>query len=50
MQSRCSIDVVILLLRSSGGGGGLEKLLLKLTSAKAEVDVDAELGNMHFQK
>ena len=50
MQSRCSIDVVkyffgILLLRSCGwvGGGGVEKLELKLTSAK--VEVEAELGN-----
>ena len=52
MQSRCSIDGVkyffglgILLLRSCGwvGGGGVEKLRLKLTSAK--VEVEAELGN-----
>ena len=27
-------------------GGGLEKWRLKLTSAKVEVEVEAELGNM----
>ena len=26
-------------------GGGVEKLRLKLTSAKVEVEVEAELGN-----
>ena len=46
MQSRCSINVVILLLRS--GGGGVEKSRLKLTSAKVEVEVEAELGNISF--
>ena len=43
MQSRCSIDVVILHLRSCGGG--VEKLRLKLASAKVEVEVESELGN-----
>ena len=34
-----------LLLRSVLGGGGVEKWGLKLTSAKVEVEVEAELGN-----
>ena len=29
------------------GGGGVEKWRLKLTSAKVEVEVEAELGNFH---
>ena len=42
-----------LLLRSGGGGGGggggVEKWRLKLTSAKVEVEVEAELGKIiHF--
>ena len=28
-----------------GRGGGVEKIRLKLTSAKVEVEVEAELGN-----
>ena len=28
------------------GGGGVEKWRLKLTSAKVEVEVEAELGNI----
>ena len=31
-----------------GGGGGVEKWRLKLTSAKTEVEVEAELGNIIF--
>ena len=34
-----------LLLWSGGGGGGVEEWRLKLTSAKVEVKVEAELGN-----
>ena len=29
-------------------GGGVEKSRLKLTSAKVEVEVEAELGNISF--
>ena len=29
-----------------GGGDGVEKLRLKLTSIKVEVEIEAELGNM----
>ena len=47
---RLVISADILLLRSGGGGcmgvhgGGVEKLRLKLTSAKVEVEVEAEIG------
>ena len=30
------------------GGGGVEKWRLKLTSAKVEVEVEAELGKISF--
>ena len=43
MQTICSKDVVILLLQS-GGVGVVEKSRLKLTSAKVEVEVEAEIG------
>ena len=53
IQSKCSIDVAkyffclgILLLQS--GGGGVEILRFKLTSAKVEVEVEAELGNQDY--
>ena len=29
-----------------GGGDGVDKLRLKLTSIKVEVEIEAELGNM----
>ena len=32
------------------GGGGVENLRLSLTSAKVEVDVEAELDNSVFMK
>ena len=46
MQDRCCYFTFAV----EWGWGGIEKLSLKLTSAKAEVDVDTELGNMQFQK
>ena len=52
MQSRWSLDVVKILFRSSGWvngwlGGGME---IKATSAKVEVEVEAELGNSSIQQ
>ena len=54
IANRSVILAVILLLRSGGGnwvgvvgcGDGVEKLRLKLTSIKVEVEIEAELGNM----
>ena len=39
----------ILYVCGRGGGGGVEKWILKLTSAKVDVEVEAELGiSMHI--
>ena len=55
MQLRCTSDVIEIQSRRcqntfSGGwmGGWLEKRGLKLTSAKVEVEVEAELGKNQF--
>ena len=48
MQTKCSVDVVKILFQ--GWVGGVEEWRIKLTSAKVEVEVEAELGNIVFNE